>query len=160
MKISSPSNFLPDYELLIQQSIEELRLKTAAHDATWHLGEAAWDVDQDAGEIVFTAPNGIAAVCPVQIIGTFNSLDNTFLWGWDHPSIEPPLRRHAEQVRAYGEQFNIEELITRKLSCSEQDAWKFTALACKLCDAQGAYRGPAGATFVFMTFGEVSLSKL
>jgi hypothetical protein len=157
MKNSSTSSFLPDYERLIQQSIEELRLKTAAHDATWHLGEATWNVDQDAGEIVFTAPNGIIATSSVQIIGTFNSLDNTFLWGWDHPSVEPPLRKHAKQVRAFGEQFNIKD--TRKLTCTEQDAWRFAAFACKICEAQGAYRGPAGTTFVFMTFGEVSLSK-
>jgi hypothetical protein len=159
MKNSDTNSFLPDYEQLIQQSIEELRLKTAAHDATWHLGEAAWNVDQTAGEIVFTAPNDIIATSPVQIIGTFDSLDNTFLWGWDHPSVEPPLRKHAEQVRVYGEHFNIEELTTRKLTCTEQDAWIFAAFACKLCNAQGAYRGPAGTTFVFMTFGEVSLSK-
>jgi hypothetical protein len=34
-----------------------------------------------------------------------------------------------------------------------------TALAVKLCDAQGAYRGPSGSSYVFMTFGEVQLSK-
>jgi hypothetical protein len=38
-------------------------------------------------------------------------------------------------------------------------AWEFTALACHLCDAQGAYRGPAGTALVFMTFGEVTLAQ-
>jgi hypothetical protein len=34
------------------------------------------------------------------------------------------------------------------------------AVAVKLCGAQGAYRGPASENlFVFMTFGEVQLSK-
>jgi hypothetical protein len=33
------------------------------------------------------------------------------------------------------------------------------ALACMLCEAQGAYRGPAGAARVFFTFGKVTLSK-
>ena len=42
---------------------------------------------------------------------------------------------------------------------SEDEAWEFTALACQLCRAQGAYRGPAGTALVYMTFGEVTLSK-
>jgi hypothetical protein len=33
------------------------------------------------------------------------------------------------------------------------------AFAVKLCAAQGAYRGPAGSTYIFMTFGEVKLTK-
>jgi len=33
------------------------------------------------------------------------------------------------------------------------------ALACKLCEAQGVYRGPAGTAFVFMTFGTVELNS-
>jgi hypothetical protein len=57
--------------------MEELRLKTAAHDGAWRLGEAAWNVDQETGTIVFTRSDGITATCPVQIIGTYNTEDGT-----------------------------------------------------------------------------------
>jgi hypothetical protein len=70
-----------------------------------------------------------------------------------------PLQEHAFAVRQYGEENGIELLTTQKLECSQEQAWEFTALACKLCEAQGAYRGPAGSAFVFMTFGTVTLSK-
>ena len=50
-------------------------------------------------------------------------------------------------------------LTTEKLECEESDTWELTALACKLCEAGGAYRSRAGNTLVFMTFGEVRLSK-
>jgi hypothetical protein len=148
-----------DYRTLIEQSMEELRLKTAAHDGGWRLSEASWNVNQDAGTIVFTRPDGITATCPVQIIGTYNTEDGTWLWAWDHPSIVPPLQEHAKQVRAYGQRHGLDRLTTRKLACEESEAWEFTALACKLCQAQGAYRGPAGTARVFMTFGDVKLSK-
>jgi hypothetical protein len=148
-----------EYRQIVEQSMEELRLKTAAHDAAWRLGEAAWDVDQDAGLIVFTRPDGITATCPVQIIGTYNTADGTWLWGWDHPSVVPALQDHAKQVRAFGEKHGVEKLTTKKLRCEEAEAWEFAALACKLCNAQGAYRGPADATMVFMTFGDVQLRK-
>jgi len=39
------------------------------------------------------------------------------------------------------------------------DAWHFAAVAVRLCERQGAYRGPSGGTYVFMTFDTVSVSK-
>jgi hypothetical protein len=148
-----------DFPNLITRSIEELRIKTQVHDGTWRLGKAAWSVDQQAGQIVFRAPGGITATCPVQIIGTYNTADGTWLWGWDHPSVLPALQTHARRVREYGERHRIDKLTRQKLQCSEAEAWEFTALACKLGGGQGGYRGPAGQTLVFMTFGEVNLSK-
>jgi hypothetical protein len=152
-----PPSEPPEFRALLDQSMEELRLKTAAHDGMWHLGEASWSVKQDEGTIVFTSPNGLTAICPVQIIGTYNTEDSTWLWGWDHPSVVPTLRAHSQQIYDYGKAHGITRLTTRKLSCTEAEAWELTALACKLCEGQGAYRGPAGATLIFMTFGEVSL---
>ena len=73
-----------DYRPLVEQSLEELRLKTAAHDRLWHVGDADWSVDQDVGDIIFSARNGVVATCPVQIIGTFDTNDSTWLWAWDH----------------------------------------------------------------------------
>src|SRR5262249_35377582 len=112
----------PEYRQLLEQSMEELRLKTAAHDGTWRLSEADWSVDQDAGTIVFTRSDGITATCPVQIIGTYNTDDGTWLWGWDHPSVVPALGEHARQVRAYGQQQGSAQLTTRTLACEEDEA--------------------------------------
>ena len=123
------------YEALVEQSLEELRLKTAAHDGTWRLGEAAWSVDQDAGTIAFDAGRGVVATAPVQVVGTYNTDDGTWLWGWDHPSVVPALQEHARRVRDFGQSHGVERLVTPKLACTQDEAWAFTALACKLCDA-------------------------
>lgn len=147
------------FETLLTQSMEELRMKTDGHDAGWGLGKAAWSVDQEQGEIVFTRDDGVKAIAPVQIIGTYNTKDGTWLWGWDHPSVQPALQEHARRVHEYGKKKGIARLLIRKLACSELEAWEFVALACKLCEAQGAYRGPAGVALVYMTFGNVKLSK-
>jgi len=148
------------FDTLLDRSMEELRIKTAAHDGMWQLSEADWDIDQDAGTIVFTSPKGITATCPVQIIGTFNKKDNTWLWGWDHPSVDAALQEHAKLCLAYGERHGIDYLTAQKIESScEDDAWQFTALACKLAGAQGAYRGPMGSTLVFVTFGKPHLGK-
>ena len=148
----------PDFDLLLEQSMEELRIKVEAYDSMWQIGEADWNVDQDLGTIVFTSPDGRVATAPVQIVGTYNTLDGTWLWGWENPSVLPPLQEAARRVRKYGEKHGIRQLTTRKLKCTEDDAWAFTAFACKLCEGQGAYRGPADTTMVFMAFGDVTVS--
>jgi hypothetical protein len=146
-------------ENLLIQSINELRLSTAAHSSAWHLDKAAWNLDQDTGLIVFTTPDGLRATCSAQVVGTYNTDDHSWLWAWDHPSIDPALREHAMQVLAYGEEHGVEALTTRKFECEESDAWEFAALTCKLCQAQGAYRGSAGNVLVFLTFSDIRLSK-
>ena len=153
------SNPYPEFDQLVEQSMEELRLKTAAHDAGWQLGAADWAVDQTAGTVTFTSPKGIKATCDVQIIATRNDEDGSLMWGWDHPSIPEPLQLHARTVRQYGEQHGYQWLTTQMIKCPEDKAWELTALACKLNEAQGAYRGPAGPTAVFLTFDNVTLTQ-
>jgi hypothetical protein len=62
-------------------------------------------------------------------------------------------------MREYGRKHGIERLSNPGWKGSEAEAWEMTALAVKLCNEQGAYRGPAGHTFVFIAFGEVQLSN-
>src|SRR5262245_59051366 len=149
-----------DPQIFIEQSVEGLRAQTSAHAATWHLGEEAnWAADQDVGRIQFTFADGTIAEAELQIVGTYNKLDGTFLWGWDHPSVVEPLQKHARLAKEFGERHGLTNYTERKVKCSEDDAWQFTAVAARLGNANGAYRGPAGSALVYMTFGEIKLSK-
>jgi hypothetical protein len=143
----------------IEKAMNGLAAVATAHDRTWHLGEADWSLDQDVGNLVFTTPQGTQAVAPAQIIGTYNTQDGTWLWAWDHPSVEPPLAEDAKKMLAYGQQHGYAKLTTRKLQITEAEAWELTALAFLVCSANGAYRGPAGTALVFMTFGKLELSE-
>lgn len=141
-------------------SIEELKLKTQAHKEIWGLDKIErWDLSQDTGELVFSFADGAKAVCPAQIIGTYNSEDHTWLWAWANPSIDEKLKKVSLKVRTYGQENKIERLTKSKWVGTEEDAWAMAALAVKLGEEQGAYRGPAGTTLVFISFGEVKLSK-
>jgi uncharacterized protein DUF6882 len=149
-----------DFSTLQKMSNEELKLKTAAHRRAWGMDKITrWDLSQDSGELVFSLPDGMKAVCPAQIIGTYNSEDHTWLWAWANPSIDEKLKVDALKIRKYGEEHHIDRLTKRKWVGTEDDAWSMVALGVKLCGEQGAYRGPAGATHVFIAFGEVMLSK-
>lgn len=148
-----------DFQDLLEASMKELQLKTEAHKA-WGLGTFdRWNIDQDVGDLVFSNADGTTAVAPAQIIGSFSTSDNSWLWAWDNPSIDDDLKFHALKLKEYGEKHGIEKLTTQKWTGTEDDAWAMAALAVKLCDAQGAYRGPAGPSYVFLTFGEVKISK-
>jgi hypothetical protein len=148
-----------DFALLLRQSTEELKVKTLAHQV-WGFGNSErWDLNQTRGILVFTQKDGVRAACPAQIIGSYNTADQTWLWGWANPSIDQSLKRDALQMREYGRKHGIERLSSPQWKGSEAEAWEMTALAVKLCNEQGAYRGPAGQTLVFIAFGEVQLSK-
>lgn len=151
-----------DYDLpwdaLVTKAVRHLQLQTTLQDRFMNLREAAWSVDLRAGTITFTH-GAQEAVAPVQIVGTFNTTDSTWMWGWDHPSVPEDLGEHARAVRRYGERHHLEPLTTRVVSASEEQAWEFAAVADLLGRAQCAYRGPAGETLVFMTFDSPTLSR-
>jgi hypothetical protein len=151
----------PEFKTLLAQSMEELRLKTVGHQGGWRFGKAKqWSLDMSQGDLLFTFDDGILATCPAQIIGSLDSESGTWLWGWANPSIPDSLKRDALRVKEYGQQQNIARLTSEEWPCTEADAWSMAALACKLCNAQGVYRGPAGTAFVFISFATVKLSKL
>ena len=149
-----------DVKRFVEQSLEGLRAQTHAHSATWHLGEEKeWFVDQDQGLIRFTFSNGILVEAPVHIVGTFNPQDNTFLWAWDHPSVRESLRDHARLAYEFGVEHQLSEYTSGTVPCTEEDAWGFTAVAARLAEAKCAYRGYAGGPWVYMTFGQIKLTK-
>lgn len=149
-----------DFAKLQALSIEELKQKTEAHMGIWRLDKILrWDFNQGSGNLEFSLPDGMKAETPAQIIGTYNSDDNTWLWAWANSSINEKLQEDARKLLKYGEEHKIDQLTKRKWVGTEEDAWAMVAVAVKLCGKQGAYRGEAGATKVFLVFGEVKLTR-
>jgi|GEM_PF-799250 len=153
-----PANL--EFAALVEKANIHLQTLTDAHNATWNLGEAEnWAADQEKGIISWTFEDGRVASAPMQIVGTYNTTKQSFLWGWDHPSVMEGLRKDAATVLAYAKKNKVEHLTKRLVQCTEEEAWEYAALANLLNERQGVYRGPAGPTYVFMTFGEITLKK-
>jgi hypothetical protein len=141
-----------DFQQLLATSVQELQAKNEAHKS-WGLGSFdRWDLDQETGNLVFTKDDGSTVTTKAQIIGSLSTRDNSWLWAWDNPSILDPLKADARKLQAYGQEHGIEKLTSRKWTGTEEDAWAMAALAVKLAGAEGAYRGPSGNSFVFITF--------
>ena len=149
-----------DYQQYLDASMEGLKLMNSAHQSTWHLGEAErWNVDQESGMIVFSFEDGTIAQAKVQIIGSLSNASKTWLWSWANPSVLDHLKQDSLKVREFGQEHGVEQLIEAKWEATESDGWEMAAIAARVCGANGAYRGPTGSGFVFMTFGAVKLSK-
>jgi hypothetical protein len=149
----------PEFRSLIEGGMEGLRLVTAAHQAAWRFGEEeSWDFSQDTGELKLTFPDKVVRT-QAQILDSFDSGAGTWMWAWANSTIEENLTKTARQLRAYGQEHGVARLITPGWPADESACWEMAGFACRLCDGQGAYRGPVGTTFVFFTFGEVQLSK-
>jgi hypothetical protein len=69
------------------------------------------------------------------------------------------LQTAAYLAKEFGQKHELTKFTERKVKCSEDEAWEFTAVAARLGKANGAYRGPAGTALVYMTFGEIKLSR-
>ena len=146
-------------DLVFVRAGSEIALKTQVFQTLLGDEDFDWAVDLEAGTIAFTSASRVISA-PVQVIGTFNTLDQTFLWGWDHPSVSEPLAAAARLAREFGERQDLPLFTTRKVECTEDEAWGFTAVALYLSGGQGAYRGPTGTTMVFMTFGDVTITPI
>lgn len=142
-----------DPEAVIALAMQRLRLKTHSHIEAWGLDKARWEVDLDEGVISFISP-GLLVVASVQLIGSYDYADGSWWWGWDHPSAPEPQRRDARLVRDFGERHGLSRYVSFEINCTEDEAWEFTALACHLAEASGAYRGQSGSAGVFLTFHE------
>ncbi len=139
--------------------MNDLQTKTAAHQTGWGLGKSdRWDLNQNDGNLIFTFADK-TVTCEAQIIGSFDQSKGTWLWAWDNPSVSTNLTRASQKLRDYGAQHKYDKLTQAEWKATEADAWQMVALATHLCDARGAYRGPAGDVYVFMTFGPPKIQK-
>jgi hypothetical protein len=146
----------------LARSLQEQELKTLANMEAWGLGRTdRWDADQDTGQIKFSNVDGFAVTADLQMIGSFNSDEGTWLWSWANPSIAPKLTQAARMARAFGEKYKLNQFIERKIECSHDDPWRFTAVGLHLFGGAGSYRGPASdSLFFFMTFGAVTVRQV
>ena len=117
------------YQTVLARGLEELGIKTAAHERLWQMSEAEWSADLDAGTITFSSPKGLTATAPVQVIGTYDTNQGTWLWAWDNPSIAAEVAAHSVRPREYGRRQRLADLTTRKLQIDEERCWEFAALA-------------------------------
>jgi len=149
-----------DYGPLVEMAMNHVSALQDVHVQMWHMdrsGTAA--VDLVEGRIAWELPDRLVTA-PVELLGTWNPVDQTFLWGWDHPSAPPGTAVAAAATRDFANEHGIDELRQATVVCSFDDTWSLAAPAVLIGDLQGIYRlesSPGGA-WAYLGFGNVSIS--
>jgi hypothetical protein len=112
-----------------------------------HLNEAT-------GQLVFSdASNTPRVMAAVQVVGSVNTEDRTWIWSWANADIDPSLYKDILEVRMLGEARGIEQLSTPFWEGDAVDGWEMTSISAYVLQAAGAYRAatPQGFTYLVMT---------
>lgn len=140
-----------DYNRLLNDCVAEVESKNRKLQHDFGIGGfERWDINQEIGELIFSDGGDPKVVCSVTILGSFSDVSETWMWGWANPTLLEPLTRDTAVVRQYGEENGIEDLTVEKTPASEAEAWALCALACRILNGAGLYRGPTGNGFVVM----------
>ena len=111
----------------------------------------SWICDEEAGAITFSFRGRFVARANYQVIGTLSYGDWSWNWAWCDNAVPQHLRRHAENMRAYGECHGVRKLLEPRLTATDNDAWHFAALANYVNKSQGVFRAAASEDVRFLT---------
>jgi hypothetical protein len=111
-----------------------------------HLNEAT-------GQLIFSdASQTPRVLANVQVVGSVNTEDRTWLWSWANPDVDASLYKDILEVQMLGETRGIEQLTTPFWDGDAVDGWEMTSISAYVLQAEGAYRAatPQGFTYFVM----------
>ena len=122
------------------------------------IGDNAWSADMDAGTISF----GLGLVFPLQALGTFSHVSETWRWAWFAAEHNWPaqLLQQAEQLRAYGEQHGIDLLAVGEFDATTQDLHAIGAIATGMFGASGYYLANYGQGTLVLTVKSEQIDQI
>jgi hypothetical protein len=146
-----------DLTTLLLQGEDMIEQLAQAH-MSWGLGTAdRWDLDQTTGLITWTFPDK-TATAPAQILGSYNPAAGSWMWAWANRSILPALSQDAAKVREWAEGRGPVALTEPVVAVDDQAAATLMALAVRITEATGFYRGTGTVSIPVITFGPVTLT--
>ncbi len=113
------------------------------------IGDNAWSVDLDIGEISF----GEGKNYPVQTLGTYSHSSNTWLWAWANEKADWPdsLQMQARQLKAYGEANRIDILSNGSFGTTTADVHLIGLIASGMFGASAYYIADYGQGAMLFT---------
>jgi hypothetical protein len=149
----------PPISILLLQGHDMIEQTGAAHSSDWGLGSAErWDVDLSLGQIRWTFADHMAAA-PVQVLGSHNATQGEWAWAWALDGVPSAVRSDVERVREFGHRTKAPALTSPRLPADESSAADLAAIAFRITEATGFYRGSGSSSTLFFTFGPVVVTS-
>lgn len=131
-----------DVDAFFDECLAELEEKNTELMDNYSLAEyERWDFDQETAELVFSNQGKKGLIARVYYIGSYSPRSETWMWGWGNDSVMPYLTAPIARVREFGHEQNIEELVDRFWSATEDAGWAMSAAALRIVGGLGVYRG-------------------
>jgi hypothetical protein len=111
-------------------------------------------LNETTGQIIFSDESHTPRVLAnVQVVGSVNTEDRTWLWAWANPDVARKLYDDILEVQMLGETRGIEQLTTPFWEGDAVDGWEMTSISAYVLQAEGGYRAntPQGFTYLVMT---------
>ena len=124
---------------LINTTFIQVQKCMKLHNDKFPLTKGRWDIDITNKTITFQN-QGKKAIAQIQIIGTRNPIDNTWLWSWANSSLSENICVHARILQKYGHKYKSHTLTNEKMKCTVDFCWEMLTLAFALTNADGIYR--------------------
>ncbi|WP_143742496.1 DUF6882 domain-containing protein [Roseateles chitinivorans] len=135
------------------QGLSWLQQRTAEDGEAWGLGsEKNWTLDLSAGRLNFSFADGRNMSGQIQVLGTFNKKDGSFLWAWDNPSIPNALRLSAMAIRDWAEANGEQELTHSKIRVDETRIWAWLGFSARESGADGGYRVNSNGMDIYLIY--------
>ncbi len=153
--LSNPDKF--NLEEFSGVCLREMAEKNQHNIEDWGLGSyERWDIDQSTGKLTFSngpENGGVRVTCDFQIAGTYSNVSHSWLWAWDNEHIDPGFASASRSIREMGKVHAIASFL-ESFDTNHDPGWEFTAIAGKLSNAEGCYRGPINenAGFMYLVF--------
>lgn len=87
----------------------------------------------------FTTADGRTFEAPVLVVGSYNSADSTWEWGWNNPFLSEPLRGDSIAIKRFGEARGWDPLTEGIVAVSTNAVWGLIAVAVEVLGAAGAH---------------------
>jgi hypothetical protein len=154
----TPTPVLADIDRLIRQgaATRDETIARLIQEAGLGGPDDRWEVHLDDGWFAWTGSKGTMR-SPIQVVGTRDTENDTWLWGWDHPSVKPELAQAADKMRQFGEERHSTTLTIRQGPCTDDQAWLFAHLAVGLGLGDYVYRATSGTTQVFLLLTDITV---
>ena len=108
------------------------------------------------GQLIFSDQSNVPRVlATVQVVGSVNVQDRTWLWSWANPDVDVSLYRDILDVQMLGRTRGIEQLTTPFWDADAVDGWEVTSISAYVLQAAGAYRAATAQGFTYFVLTSV-----
>jgi len=129
-----------DYNNFVEACVEDLKVVQDKFQKDYNLNWFKnWFYNQSTGLLTFSTGDQELNFRYYDV-GSFSENTQTWKWSWNNEYTPENVKGKAKQIREFGQQSNFPKLINGHFESNEVEAWEFTAIAAKLCNAIGVYR--------------------